>query len=69
VDANVFDVLPDLIQRPPYGLDRYHPVKILETLTTHELGLKLVLNSSLCTQLVNLLRRVRLPNLDLDADE
>jgi hypothetical protein len=69
VDANVLDVLLDLIQSPPYGLDRYHPMEILETLTTHEFGLKLVLNSNFCTQLVNLLRRVRLPNLGLDADE
>jgi hypothetical protein len=66
VDADVLDVLPDLIRNSQWD---YRAAEVLEMLTTHDFGLKLVLNSNLCTQFVNLLRRVRLPNLDLDADE
>jgi hypothetical protein len=63
VDADVLDVLLDLIRNSPW---EYRAAQLLEKLTSHDFVLKLVLNSNICTQLVNLLRRVRLPFLDLE---
>ena len=67
VDANVFGSLPELFNSW-YEVIRKGTADILGTLATHDFGMKLILNSNLCAELVSLLRRVRLPILDLDTD-
>jgi hypothetical protein len=55
VDADVFDVLPDLMRNSPNAIVRYRAANTLETLATRDFG-KVMLNSNLCTQLVAQLR-------------
>ena len=66
-DADVFDVLPELLDSQDAEVRKW-TAEILGTLAGHDFGLKLVLNANLCTKLVPLLRWVRFPMHELDAD-
>jgi hypothetical protein len=57
VDADVMDYLPELLNSLDADVRKW-TAESLEPLARHDFGLKLVLNSNLCTRLVALLRRV-----------
>ena len=69
VDADVFIDVRELLESSSQW-DWMSAAEILvATFATHDFGLKLILNSNLCTPLVSLLRRVRFPVPGLEAHD
>jgi hypothetical protein len=55
VDADVFDFLPELLRSRRADI-RHRTAGLLGTLAKYEAGLRLILTSNLCTQLLAMLR-------------
>jgi hypothetical protein len=67
VDTEVFDALPELL-RSQIAEARQCALEILTTLATHTFVLKLILDLSICSSILSLLRHVRPLMLEIGAD-